>query len=706
MHSRRELLKTTAAAALCQVGVAAMASDAGAAPAEPLLLRPWSGPEQSPPFDRIRIDEFEAAFDRAFAAHMGEIDRIAADKAQPSFQNTIAALEDAGRPLSRVNSLFGSVSGTMSDEKMQAVERTLSPKFAAHSDAVSLHPGLYPRVAAAKAAASSLTPEQARVAERYEIQLVRAGARLDEKAKARLTAINQRLATLYTQFSQNELGDEENYSLELAEADLAGLPDAVRAGAAAAAAEHGKPGRWLITNTRSSMEPFLTYSSRRELREKGWRMWIMRGDNNDARDNKKIITEILALRVERAKLLGFPTHAHYQLADTMAKTPEAALELIAAVWKPAVKAALADRDRFQAMIDKEGGGFKLQPWDWRYYAEKLRKAQYDVDESEVKPYLQLAKIREATFWCAGKLYGLSFEPRTDVPVYHPDVKVWAVKDAAGEAVGLFYFDAFARAGKNSGAWMNEIRSEEQFEGKVLPLVVNVCNFVKPAAGQPALLSLDDLTTTFHEFGHALHGLLCRTRYPLVAGTNVSRDFVEFPSQINEHWAMRPEVLERFAAHYQTGEAMPKPLIDRIIAAKTFNQGFQTVEFLASAWVDMDIHLAGAGAIDPDAFEKQSLAKLGMPDEIVMRHRPTQFGHIFSGDGYSAGYYAYLWSQVLDNDGFAAFEEAGDVFDPAVAKRMKDEVLSRGNSRDPAISYRAFRGRDPKIDALLHNRGFA
>ena len=400
-------------------------------------------------------------------------------------------------------------------------------------------------MAAVYAAATPLTPEQARVAERYEIQLVRAGARLEPEAKARLTAINQRLAALYTQFGQNELGDEENYSLDLAEADLDGLPEALREGAAAAAAEHGRPGRWRITNTRSSMEPFLTYSSRRDLREKGWRMWIMRGDNDDARDNKAIIAEILALRAERAGLLGFPTHAHYQLADTMAKTPEAALELIAAVWKPAVKAALADRDRVQAMIDQEGGGFKLQPWDWRYYAEKLRKAQYDVDESEVKPYLQLSKLREATFWCAGKLYGLSFEPRSDVPVYHPDVKVWAVKDAAGEAVGLFYFDPFARPGKKSGAWMSEIRSEEQFEGRVLPLVVNVCNFVKPAAGQPALLGLDDLVTTFHEFGHALHGLLSRTRYPLVAGANVSRDFVEFPSQINEHWALRPEVLERF-----------------------------------------------------------------------------------------------------------------------------------------------------------------
>jgi peptidyl-dipeptidase Dcp len=390
----------------------------------------------------------------------------------------------------------------------------------------------------------------------------------------------------------------------------------------------------------------------------------------------------------------------------MAKTPEAALDLIQAVWKPAVAAAKADAAEFQAMIDAEGGGFRLEPWDWRYYAEKTRKAKYDIDESEVKPYLQLDKFREAAFWTASQLFGIGFVERRDIPVYHPDMRTWEVQDASGETIGLFYADPYARKGKNSGAWMGEIRTEEQFNGQVLPLVINCTNFSKPAPGEPALLSLDDAITTFHEFGHALHGLLTRTRYPIVAGTNVPRDFVEFPSQINEHWATAPAVLQRFAVHYQTGEPMPQALIDRIIEAKKFNQGFQTVEFLASAWVDMDIHLAGDRAIDVDAFEKESLAKLGMPSEIVMRHRPTQFGHIFSGDGYSAGYYAYLWAQVLDHDGFAAFEEAGDLFDPTVAQRYRDEVLARGNSRDPAESYRAFRGRDPRIDALLRNRGFA
>jgi peptidyl-dipeptidase Dcp len=454
------------------------------------------------------------------------------------------------------------------------------------------------------------------------------------------------------------------------------------------------------------MEPFLTFSSRRELRHKGWSMWIARGDNGDDHDNKQVIGEILALRAERARLLGFETHADYQLADNMAKTPRAALDLIQTVWAPAVVAAKANAASFQAMIDAEGGGFALKPWDWRYYAEKTRKARYDIDESEVKPYLQLDQFRQAAFWCANRLFGISLAPRDDVPVYHPDMRTWEVRDAAGQAIGLFYADPYARKGKSSGAWMSEIRTQEQFEGQVLPLVINCTNFSRPAPGEPALLSLDDVITLFHEFGHALHGLLTQTRYPMVAGTNVPRDFVELPSQINEHWALTSAVLERFALHYKTGEPMPSRLIERIIEARKFNQAFQTVEFLASAWVDMDIHLAGDRPIDVDAFERESLARLGMPKEIVMRHRPTQFAHIFAGDGYSAGYYAYLWAQVLDHDGFAAFEETGDVFNPDVARRYHDEVLIRGNSRDPAISYRAFRGRDPKIDALLRNRGFA
>jgi len=709
MPSRRQFLSTASAAGV-GAAISAPVSRALAADAPPVSgPLDWSAPYDAPRFDRIRAEDWRPAFDKTLAAHDKEIAVIAGGGAPPDFVNTIAALEDSGRPLGKVASNFNSFSGCMADEAFQTLEQDINPKLAAHNDAINLNSALYARVAAVEAGAEAagLTPEQARVAQRYEIGFVRGGAKLDAAGKTRMAQINQRLSTLYTTFSQNELWDEENYQLVIDNAaDLAGLPDTLKSSAAAAAVEKKMPGKWVIANTRSSMEPFLTFSSRRDLRHQGWKMWIMRGDNGDGHDNKAIIAEILALRAERAKLLGFPTHAHFQLADNMAKTPQAALDLIHAVWKPAVAAAQTDAADFQTMIDAEGGGFKLEAWDWRYYAEKTRKAKYDIDESEVKPYLQLAKFREATFWCANKLYGISFVERHDIPVYHPDMRTWEVKDASGATIGLFYFDPFARKGKNSGAWMSEIRSEEQFNGKVLPLVINCTNFSKPAPGEPALLSLDDAVTTFHEFGHALHGLLTQTRYPAVAGTNVPRDFVEFPSQINEHWATTPAVLQRFAVHYQTGAPMPQALIDRIVKAKKFDQGFETVEFLASAWFDMDVHLAGDRPIDADAFEKESLAKLGMPSQIVMRHRPTQFGHIFGGDGYSAGYYAYLWAQVLDNDGFAAFEEAGDVFSPAVAKRLHDEVLTRGNSRDPAISYRAFRGRDPKIDALLRNRGFA
>ncbi|HEX4181314.1 MAG TPA: M3 family metallopeptidase [Caulobacteraceae bacterium] len=680
-------------------------------PDRPIVAAPldWSAPFETPRLDRIRDQDWRPAFDQTLAAHDAEIAAISALNEPASFANTIAALEDSGRPLGKVGASFSAFSAAMADEAIQALEREIYPRLAAHSDAINLNAALYARVAAVEAGAKAagLTPEEQRVAERYEINFVRGGARLDEAGKTRMARINQRLASLYTSFGQNVLWDEENHHLVIDdEADLAGLPETLKAAAAAAAVEKQMPGKWLIANTRSAMDPFLTFSSRRELRRQGWKMWVMRGDNGGEHDNKALIREILALRAERAGLLGFPTHAHYQLADNMAKTPEAALELIHAMWAPAVAAAKADAAAFQAMIDAEGGDFRLEPWDWRYYAEKTRKARYDVDESEVKPYLQLSKFREAAFWCASKLYGIDFAERHDIPVYHPDVSTWEVKDAAGETIGLFYLDPFARKGKGSGAWMSELRTEEWFKEPVRPLVINCTNFSKPAEGEAALLSIDDVITIFHEFGHALHGLLTQARYPMVSGANVPRDFVELPSQINEHWAMTPAVLERFAAHYQTGEPMPAALIERIVKARKFNQGFQTVEFLASAWVDMDIHLAGDRQIDVDAFEKESLAKLGMPSEIVMRHRPTQFGHIFSGDGYSAGYYAYLWAQVLDHDGFAAFEETGDVFDPAVAKRFHDEVLIRGNSRDPAESYRAFRGRDPKIDALLRNRGFA
>jgi peptidyl-dipeptidase Dcp len=670
------------------------------------VLDAWTGPLQSPPLGELRIDDFEAAFEAAFDLNLREIRRIAALAAPPTFQNTVAALESSGRELSRAMSLFHALSGTMSDKALQVVEQRLSPRFAAHQDAVALAPGLYERVAAVHASPQAdLTPEQRRVAERYAISLERRGARLPDADKLRLTAINTRLATLYTTFSQNLLADEEQAALILDDlAQLAGLPDPLRRAAAAAAEERGLPGRWLIANSRSAVEPFLACAQRRDLRERAWRSWVSRGDNDNSQDNKALVREILRLRGERARLLGYANHAEYQLADTMAKTPAAGLELIRAVWEPALRAALRDRDLFQRRIEAEGRDFRLEAWDWRFYAEQVRRADYEVDEGELKPYFQLAQLRAATFWCAERLYGLTFEPRDDVSVYHPDVSVYTVRDRDGTAIGLFYFDPFARSGKQSGAWMNEFRAAEHFDRRELPLVINVCNYSRPPAGEPALLSIDDVVTLFHEFGHALHGLLSRTAYPFVAGTSVSRDFVEFPSQLHEHWALHPEVLRRFARHYRTDEPMPPELIERVLRARKFNQGFAMVEFLAAAWVDMDLHLQDGIDIDVAQFERESLQRLGMPHEIVMRHRPPHFAHVFSSDGYSAGYYAYLWAQVLDHDGFAAFEEAGNVFDPTIAARLRAEVLERGNSRDPAESYRAFRGQDPRIDALLRNRG--
>jgi len=678
------------------------------ATAESRILDAWTGPLESPPLGKVQPGDFDAAFEIAFRQHLAEVRAVASQSEPPTFQNTIAALERSGRELGRAMSLFEALTGTMADRALQAAEQRLSPRFAAHQDAVALAPGLYDRVAAIHAARDThgLSPEQRRVAERYAISLERRGARLPAADQQRLTAINTRLATLYTTFAQNLMADEEQAALVLDDpAQLAGVPESLRSAAAVAAEERGMPGRWLIANTRSAVEPFLATADDRALRERAWRSWVKRGDNGNAQDNKPLIGEILRLRGERARLLGYANHAEYQLADTMAKTPQAALELIRDVWRPALAAALKDRDQFQRVIDAEGGGFELAAWDWRYYAEKIRRSAYEVDEGEIKPYFPLPRMREATFWCAQRLYGITFSPRADVSVYHPDVSVYTVHDRNGAEIGLFYFDPYARSGKQSGAWMNEFRAAEHFDRRELPLVINVCNYSRPPAGEPALLSIDDVTTLFHEFGHALHGLLSRTAYPYVAGTSVSRDFVEFPSQLHEHWALHPQVLARFARHYRTGEAMPSALIERVLRARKFNQGFAMVEFLASAWVDMDLHLQGGADIDIAAFERASLARLGMPAQIVMRHRPPHFAHIFSSDGYSASYYAYLWAQVLDHDGFAAFEEAGDVFDPATAERLRTEVLERGNSRDPAESYRTFRGREPRIDALLRNRGF-
>lgn len=682
-------------------------------PATPLasdnpLLGPWAGPHGGvPPFDRVRVADFKPALEAAMQQNLAEVDKISKNAATPTFDNTIAALERSGRTFNRVSAIYGVWASTMSTTEFQAVERELQPKLAAFSDKVIQNAALFARIAQVYQSNSDLSPVQKRLCWYYYTNFVRAGALLDTKPKARVAAINERLASLFANFSQNLLADEANYVLYLKdESDLAGLPPALRAAARSAAALHGRPDEWAILNTRSSMDPFLTYSQRRDLREKVWRTYYGRGDNGDAHDNKKIITEILRLRFERANLLGFPTHAHWRLSNSMAKTPEAAMDLMMKVWPSALAREHEEVADMQAIADREGEGVTIAAWDYRYYAEKVRKAKFDLEMSEVKPYLQLENLREGMFWTAGRLYGLNFVPVSGLPIANPDVRIWEVSGPKGRHVGYWYFDPYARPGKNSGAWMSEYRGQESFDGAVFPIVSNNTNFVKDESGAPMLISWDDAVALFHEFGHALHGLNSQVEYPSLAGTNVVRDFVEFPSQLNENWLSTPEVLSRFAVHYQTGQPIPAALVAKIKRASAFNQGFVMVEYLASALIDMKLHLAGAAPIDPDQFEHGTLAQLNMPAEMVMRHRTPQFAHIFSGDAYSAGYYSYLWAEVLDHDAFEAFLAAGGPFDAGIAKRLHDDIMSVGNSVDPAEAYRRFRGSDPKIDGLLRARGFA
>jgi len=677
------------------------------------LLAPWSGPHGGvPAFDKVKVADFKPALEAAMAENLAEIAAIANNPAAPTFDNTIAAMERSGGALDRVQAVYGVWKSTLNDKEFGAVETEMAPKMAAFADQISQNTALFKRIEAVykSPATKQLTSEQQRLVEVNYKQFVRAGAKLDAPAKARLSQINQQLAGLFTHFSQNVLADEADSVLVLhTDKDLGGLPPSLRDAATTAATGRKVNGVGVITNTRSSIDPFLTYSDQRVLREKAWRMFTNRGDNGGAHDNNALITQILQLRAERAKLLGYPTHAHLRLDNTMAKTPEAAMQLMLEMWKPAVARVHEEVADMQALAKKEGApaGFKIEPWDYRYYAEKVRKARYDLDQNEVKPYLQLDKMREGMFWVAGELFNFTFVPVTDVPVYHPDVKVWQVNDkTTGKQVGLWYFDPYARPGKNSGAWMNAYRNQERMDGKeVTTIVSNNSNFVKGKEGEPVLISWTDATTLFHEFGHALHGLSSNVTYPGLAGTSVVRDYVEFPSQLLENWLPTPEVLNRFALHYQTGQPIPQVLVDRINKASTFNEGFATTEFLASALIDMKLHLAGSQKIDPDKFERETLAELGMPHELVMRHRTPQFSHVFSSDGYSAGYYSYLWSVVLAADAFSAFTEAGGPYDKAVAARLRAHVFTVGNTVDPAAGYRAFRGRDPKIDALMKHRGF-
>ncbi len=676
-------------------------------PANP-FFEPWTTPDAVPPFNGIKPEHFRPAYARALAEHKAEIAAIAAQSAPPDFANTIAAMELSGRALERVGHVFHLLAGAHSNDALLDIEREMAPQIARHWNKINTDEALFCRIDTLMREIDTLglDAEAKRVLERYHVTFRRAGAALDGAAKQRHAEIIERLAALGTAFSQNVLSDEQAFTLSLhVEAELAGLPDFMREAMKSEAQERGLDGH-VVTLSRSSVEPFLQFAQRRDLREKVFRAFISRGDNGGLTDNKGIIAEIVRLRAERARLLGYADFAHYRLDDAMAKTPEAARDLLETVWVRARKNALADRDAMQALVQEEGGNFALAPWDWRYYAEKLRSRRCDFDEAAIKPYLNLDRMIEAAFYTAERLFGLRFVPRADVPVWHPDVRVWEVKSSDGSRLGLFFGDYFARPAKRSGAWMTSLREQERLAGDIRPLIVNVCNFAKAADGEPTLLSFDDARTLFHEFGHALHGLLSAVTYPKISGTNVATDFVELPSQLYEHWLEQPEVLRRFARQYRTGAAMPEELLQRLVAARNFNQGFATVEYVASAIVDLDFHsLAAPGAIDSTTFEGKVLSRIGMPEEIVMRHRRPHFGHIFSGgDGYAAAYYSYMWSEVLDADAFAAFEETGNIFDPATAKRLREAIYAAGGSRDPVEAYKKFRGRLPSADALLRKRG--
>jgi peptidyl-dipeptidase Dcp len=675
-------------------------------PANPLLTE-WTGPYDGiPPWDKVRPDLFPEAFRFAIDEQRREMLAIADNPAAPTFANTVEALEKAGERLDRVGNIFGVMTSNVTTPEYQALDRIWSPKLAAASDEIILNPRLFQRIKSVYEAreASGLDARQQRLVTRLYQSFARRGANLDATQKAQLSAYNQQLASAFSEFSEKLLADESTY-VTATEAELRGVPQDVRSAAAAAAQERHLPaGSYAIVNTRSAVEPILTFADNRALREKVWRAFANRGDNGNTNDTNAIIARIVKTRADRARLLGFASHAEWRMQDTMAKSPAKAMDLMMRVWPAAVARVREEVRDMQALANRSPGArIAIEPWDYRYYMEKVRNARYNLSQDELKPYFELSNMVKGMFWAAGRLYGLEFVENTGaVPVFQPDVRTFEVR-RNGAVVGLFYFDPYARTGKQSGAWMTTYRSRSGLLGDRIVLASNNNNFTRPAPGQPVLISLDDAETLFHEFGHAIHYLLSDTYYPGLAGT--PRDFVEYPSQVNENWVLTREVLDKFARHYRTGEPMPQALIAKIEQARTFNQGFATVEYLSSALVDMKLHTDPDGVIDPDAFERQALAQLGMPRQMVMRHRLPQFGHLFSSDAYSAGYYSYLWSEVMDADTWAAFQEAGSPWDKATADRFRETLLSTGNETDRADAYRAFRGRDPDVKALLRRRGF-
>jgi peptidyl-dipeptidase Dcp len=670
------------------------------------LLAPWAPPYELPPFDKIRTEHFAPALDEALAAHVAEVAGLASNPAPATFDNTVLAFDRSGIALQRVLGVFNNLTSSQTDEALQAAEREYAPKVAVHMAQFFLDPALFARVDAVYRVrtSSGLNPVQIRLVERLHLDFVLAGARLDEASRNRLKALVEESAERCTAFGQAVLADEdESFVLLESEADLAGLPADLVGAAAEVAQAHGHPGKWAVNLSRSMVEPFLTLSSRRDLRKKVYEAFSSRGERRADRDTKPIIRQILKLRAEQARLHGYKTFADYALVDRMAKTPAAATGLLAQVWKPALAKANQERQLLADLARKNDGITDLAAWDWRYYADQVRRRDFDLDDAEVKPYFVLDNMVKAMFWCAGRLFGIEFRPVEGAKLYHPDAKLYEVRNTADNSLqGLFLADNFARPGKRSGAWMSNYR--EQSAG-VLPIVSNNNNFTKPAPGEPALLSFDDVETLFHEFGHGLHGLLSQVDYQGLSGTNVLRDFVELPSQLMEHWAQVPEVLAKFALHAQTRQPIPQALVEKIRRARTFNMGWETVQYLGPALLDMALHgLEDPSDFDAARFEAEEGKKLGVPDDIGLRHRLPHFQHLFSADDYAAGYYVYMWAEVLEADVFRAFEEKGDPFDPELAARLKACIYSAGNSVDPSEAFRAFRGRDPQIAALLAQRG--
>ena len=675
------------------------------------LLKNWTGNYGGvPAFNEYKITDLKPAIKIAIQEKLDEYNTIANNSKPATFENTIVAMEKAGKKLSQAKAVFDIYSSNLNTPEFEPIEVEVTPLFSELNSKIYQNKKLFDRIETIYNSKdkSKLTPEQQRLVWYHYANFVREGAKASAESKAKIAKINQELASLFTKFSQNQLADESNYYLELkTEADFEGLPTELKNAAIAEAKERNLEVMGCVANTRSSIEPFLTFSSRRDLREKAFDIFVKRGDNSNENNNNAILVKILKLRAEKAKLLGFKTFADWSLSNTMAQNPLKAMELMLSVWQPAVAKVHEDVTEMQKMVEAEGGKFKIAPWDYRYYAEKVRKAKYDVDANQIKPYLQLEKLREGMFWVAGEVFNLNFKQVNNVPVFHQDVRVWEVsRKDSGKTVGLFYFDPYARKGKRSGAWMTAYREQSRIDGEVLTLVSNNCNFIKGNDNEPILISWDDASTLFHEFGHALHGLCSDVTYPSLSGTNTPRDYVEFPSQILERWLSTPEVLNKFALHYQTKEPMPMSLVKRIEDAATFNEGFSTVETISSALVDMKLHLLENPEIDPRDYERATLFDLKMPSEIVMRHRIPQFGHIFSGDDYAAGYYGYLWADVISADATEAFTESkGGLYDKEVSKRLLDNVFSIGNTIDPEIAYKKYRGKAAKSDALMRARNF-